>query len=126
MPKKDSLLKDFTKNHPEAEPHEGEVYLPFQLADEFLHFCVENDLAVVGIEGFLPTGKSGKIPQLDMVIDFVRLEKFPKSWKEYCKYCALESRRFFQQLVKEGKILEQCIFNYCVFEKGDWKGSEFT
>lgn len=126
MPNKNSLLNDFSKSHPEAEPHGGEIYLPFRLAEEFLGFCVKNDLAIVGIEGFLPTGKSGKIPQLDMVIDFVRLEKFPKSWQEYCEYCTLESRRFFQQLTKEGKNLEQYIFNYCVFEKEDWKGSEFA
>ncbi len=69
------------------EPGE-EIYLALQTALEFVTTCQENDLAVLGIEGFLYS--EGMIhPQLDMIADYSPElgDDLPRRWKDYRDLC---------------------------------------
>lgn len=71
----------------------GELYLPRASSLEFIQACEENDLAVVGIEGF--RYEDGKLlPQLDLIADYSSTPD--ASWSSYKNACNNSARIFVE------------------------------
>lgn len=79
----------------------GELYIPKQIASDFIDLCENNDLAVIGIEGLIY--EDGKfIPQLDLIADYSSLH--PVSWTSYKGTCNSAARAFIASSKSPGDL----------------------
>ena len=81
----------FEQYHQRGIVQNGELYLRAATAFDFVAQCEENDLAIIGIEGF--TVENGEIrPRLDLIGDFSLIETF--DWRQYRDACIRFAKRF--------------------------------
>ncbi len=72
-----------------------ELYLNKENAVAFIRDCQKNELAVIGVEGFLY--EDGKLfPQLDLIADYSATEAF--SWESYKQTCNSDSEAFVNSI----------------------------
>jgi len=71
-----------------------ELYLPQQVAAEFVSICDENDLAIIGIEAFEKTGDQ-ITPIMDYIADYSRTPA--KSWQQFRRACNSAAEEFVMQ-----------------------------
>jgi hypothetical protein len=68
--------------HDYGQIHGGELYLASTAAHDFVAACQENEIAVVGIEGFKVSGDK-RLPLLDGIADYsarIIHESQTRSW----------------------------------------------
>jgi hypothetical protein len=92
----------------------GELYLQPRHALDFIRACQENNIAVIGIEGFIY--ENGQLaPQLDMIADYSSGNE--TSWNDYKNTRNNSSEHFTRNLLnKKGLIL-----SFVVLSEQEWK-----
>ena len=91
----------------------GELYLPLAAALDFLSACQENDIAVVGIEGFTDAGGK-KTPVLDCIADYSTTTA--DTWLDFCRLCNEASRKFLSMQASDKSM----VFTLVTLTKDEW------
>lgn len=92
----------------------GELYFSLPKAFDFLVECQENDIAVIGIEGFLCNQGMIK-PQLDMIADYSSASA--SGWQEYREMCNQYSQDFLENLTFRNGL----IVSFVVLSEKEWE-----
>ena len=74
-----------------GQMHGGELYLSSAAARDFVAACQENEIAVVGIEGFKVSGGK-RLPLLDRIADYSATSA--DTWQDFCRLCNECSHKF--------------------------------
>jgi len=82
-------------------------------AFDFITSCQENNLAVIGIEGFSYEGKMLK-PQLDMIADYSWANA--RCWIEYRELCNQSAKDFLKHLRHRDRL----VLSFVVLSEADW------
>ena len=94
----------------------GELYLEVPSAFNFLTTCQENNLAVIGIEGFIYHKENGAIEaKMDYIADYSNM-KTP-SWEEYRDLCNQLSEDFLCHLPSKVEL----VVNLVVLSQEEWR-----
>ena len=93
----------------------GELYLDPARALDFVTACNDNDLAIIGIEGFLYE-QGTIVPQLDMIADFSSTKA--SNWQEYRTKCNRDAAAFLQRLTRSDNI----VCSFVVVSQEEWTG----
>jgi hypothetical protein len=88
----ETLIKEFTKR---GKIVDGELLLDIQTAMDFIAACQRDDIAVIGIEGFL-LEPGGLRPQLDMIADYSSRKKSP--WSRFRDLCNRSAAEFLRAI----------------------------
>jgi len=101
MLSKDELLKEYQS---QGIVSSSSLYLDLQTSFDFVNACSQNNLAVVGLEGFVY--QDGKLlPQLDLIAD-CSLDVELLDWSEYREQCNAHALNILQALpVREGLVI---------------------
>ena len=92
----------------------GELYLATPAALKFLTNCEENDLAVIGVEGF--QYHCGKVkPLLDQIADYSSAKA--SRWEEFRDVCNTSCKAFIFGLPQE----EELVVNFTVLSQEEWR-----
>jgi len=98
----EEIFESYRVRSPVATRVGGELYLLLPVAFEFLETCRDNNLAVIGIEGFLYEG--GLIhPQMDLIADFSSPHG-ASSWTVFRESCHEACLRFLALVPKDGLV----------------------
>ena len=91
----------------------GELYLEIPTALKFLTRCDENDLAVIGVEGF--QYRCGKVkPLLDQIADYSSAKA--SRWEEFRDICNQSCKDFIFGLPQE----EGLVVNFIILSQEEW------
>ncbi len=85
----------------------GEIYIPKRKASDFIDLCENNQLAVIGMEGFIYED-SKFIPQLDLIADYSSSEF--GDWISYMETCNSAARAF----IESAKSKDNLFFTFVV------------
>ncbi len=90
------------------------LYLDPQQSLNLVETCNANNIAVVGIEGFIHTG--GKIePRLDLIADFSSLKS--GDWQSYKASCNAAAERF----LRASSQVPNVVFSFVLLAEHQWK-----
>jgi hypothetical protein len=93
-----------------------EYYFPINLAQEFISKCNQNDIAIIGIEGF-EIKNTKIIPHLEKIADFS--SDTNASWFQFKKECNYEARKFVQHYERYRYLY----LNFCLMTSAEWSAS---
>ena len=93
--------------------HGGELYLASAAACDFVAACQENDIAVLGIEGFKVSGGK-KSPLLDCIADYSATSA--DTWQDFCQLCNEYSHKFLAAQPLDQNI----VFNLVTMAEDEW------
>lgn len=106
------LIKEFS---PPGIMRGGEFFLPYPKALAFIDECAKNNLANLGVEGFLLVPEKDQImAKWDMIANFSEPLGKILPWEEKVEYSRLASHAFLKELIAEGKDIEKNVFNFCI------------
>jgi hypothetical protein len=88
----ESLIKEFNKR---GKIVSGELVFNAQTALDFVDACESNDLAVIGVEGFI-LESGGLRPQPNMIADYSSAEK--STWKQFRDLCNRSAKQFLRTI----------------------------
>ncbi|MCZ8049795.1 MAG: hypothetical protein GPI90_20905 [Microcystis aeruginosa K13-05] len=95
----------------------GELYLPISHSLKFLQDCQQNELAIIGIEGFIY--EEGEIsPQLDLIADFSSISA--SDWQNYQNICNSAAKNFLLGVNIKDKSM---VFNFVILSRSEWENS---
>ncbi len=93
----------------------GELYLELPIALDFLATCEENNLAVIGVEGFIYHEEKGSIEaKMDYIADYSDV-KTP-NWEQYRNLCNHLSKDFLGHLPSKAGL----VVNLVVLSEEEW------
>lgn len=95
----------------------GELYLSLPQALNLIADCYQNNLAVIGIEGFI-CEKGMLEPQLNAIADFSTNNA--DNWDSYRDICDRGSRDFLHQL----HSLKELVFTFVILSEKEWISSD--
>ncbi|MBC6421355.1 MAG: hypothetical protein GDA43_08500 [Hormoscilla sp. SP5CHS1] len=95
----------------------GELYLSLPQAFNLIADCYQNNLAVIGIEGFI-CEKGMLEPQLDAIADFSSNNS--DNWDSYRDICYQSSRNFLHQV----HSLKGLVFSFVILSEKEWISSD--
>ncbi|PSN12862.1 hypothetical protein C7293_18390 [filamentous cyanobacterium CCT1] len=90
-----------------------ELYIPSQYAISFVEDCRLQNVAVIGIEGFLITEQQ-IMPLLDEIADFSSIVS--SDWQDYVSQCNAAAKNFIEVSSKDRKRF----FNFVVINQDEW------
>jgi hypothetical protein len=91
----------------------GELYLSLAATLDFISACQENEIAVVGIEGFTDAGRK-KTPLLDCIADYSTIAA--DTWLDFCRLCNEASRKFLSMQTSDKNM----VFTLVPLTKDEW------
>jgi len=92
-----------------------ELYLKVPIALNFLTTCQENNLAIIGVEGFLSNDEEGWIqPIMDYIEDYSDVEAL--NWEAYRNSCHQRARDFLCNLPSRPDL----VINFVVVSQEEW------
>jgi hypothetical protein len=91
----------------------GEIYFKEDSFIKLLELCRQNNIAIIGIEGFEVDGEK-IIPVADLIADYSDADA--NSWEEYIKICNSSAKLFFEQVLKGSSLL----FNFTLQLEDEW------
>ncbi|MBC6476005.1 MAG: hypothetical protein GDA48_26965 [Hormoscilla sp. GM102CHS1] len=94
-----------------------ELYLSLPQAFNLIADCYQNNLAVIGIEGFI-CEKGMLEPQLDTIADFSSNNS--DNWDSYRDICYQSSRDFLHQV----HSLKGLVFSFVILSEKEWISSD--
>jgi hypothetical protein len=91
----------------------GELYLPKSRALDLIAVCQENDLAIIGIEGFIyDAGKF--VPQSDLIADYsTSRASRERDWIEYRDSCNTAAKHFVQSANSRENLYFTFVISSC-------------
>lgn len=92
----------------------NEMYFEPEVAIQFLAACEENNLAVIGIEGFI-FDDPALMPQVDLIADYSASGE--KSWRSFRDSCNRDAAHFLQQLPQRQNL----VLSLTVLSGKEWK-----
>lgn len=96
----------------------GSLYLEIPIALDFLATCEANNLAIIGVEGFLYNDKKDTIqPIMDYIEDYSDIEA--PHWKAYRNLCNQRCRDFLCHLPSKSEF----VVNLVVISQAEWQQS---
>jgi len=96
-----------------GQMHGDELYLSSTAARDFVAACQENEIAVVGIEGFKVSGGK-RLPLLDGIADYSATSA--DTWQDFCRLCNESSHKFLA-----AQPLDQNLaFTLVTLSKDEW------
>ena len=101
MKKLSEIISSYQKYGLTSATNADELILLVDKAIEFLNDCHNNDLAVIGIDGF-EIIKGFIKPRIDIIADFSNLEVH--DWESYKKRCYSSALEFLQHFKEEANI----------------------
>ena len=94
----------------------GELYLEVPIAFNFLEACQENNLASIGIEGFLYDEEQNTIEaKMDYIADYSVLDA--PNWEAYRDLCNRLSKDFLRQLPSRADL----VVNFVAVSREEWE-----
>ena len=90
---------------------ENEFYIPVAEGIDFIITCDDNNLSVIGIEGFIQRGEMIQ-PDLNIIADFS--ENDAGTWDEYREKCNESALEFVKRL-KPDRLL-----NFTLLSESEW------
>ncbi len=96
----------------------GELYLSVPQALNFVADCQLNNLAIIGIEGFLYDRRKIK-PILEAIGDFSSAPK--ANWDSYREICDRAANDFLHQLDRVNKL----VLNFVVLSEQEWASEQY-
>ena len=102
-----------TRFRDRGQIHGGELYLSSTAAHDFVAACQENEIAVVGIEGFRVSGGK-RIPLLDCIADYSATSAH--TWQDFCRLCHEYSHKF----LSAQPLDQNMVFNLVTMSKDEW------
>ncbi|MDP3156562.1 MAG: hypothetical protein Q8N23_28075 [Archangium sp.] len=93
----------------------GERYFDLPTSSDFIEACIENDFAIIGIEGFEMV-EGGIRPRMDLIADFS--ERDALTWSNL-KDRANRSALAFRNAVTDHAVL----LNFTVVNRTEWERS---
>lgn len=92
-----------------------ELYLRAPMALKFVEVCQENELAVIGFEGFFYDDDEETIePLLDQIADFSTVKA--AHWEEFRNLCNTYSKKLIRGLSQK----EGIVVNFTVLSQAEW------
>jgi hypothetical protein len=117
MLSEDEIINQFRKHG--MTRGAGSLYLKVPIAFDFLATCQENNLAIIGVEGFLYTEKTNKImPVMDYIADYSDVEA--ANWEEYRNSCNRLCKDFLGRLPSR----DDFVVNFVLFSREEWEHYE--
>ena len=96
----------------------GSLYLEIPIALDFLATCKANNLAIIGVEGFLYHNQKDTIqPIMDYIEDYSDVEG--PNWKAYRNLCNQRCRDFLCHLPSKAGL----VVNFVVISQAEWQQS---
>ncbi|MBI1928512.1 hypothetical protein HYR99_30250 [Candidatus Poribacteria bacterium] len=93
---------------------DGELYLRVPIALKFVEVCQENELAIIGFEGFYYDDEKETIePLFDQIADFSALKA--SSWEEFRNLC----NKYSKELIRELSPQERIVINFTVLSQAE-------
>jgi hypothetical protein len=90
-----------------------EIYLKIPEALNFIKDCQINELAIIGVEGFLL--RDGQLhPQIDIIVDYSSLNV--SSWQEYVVTCNQST----QGVLSEFRDRQDLVINFVLLAEEQW------
>ena len=102
-----------TRFRDRGQLHGGELYLSSAAARDFVTACQENEMAVVGIEGFRVSGGK-RISLLDCIADYSATSA--DTWQDFYHLCNEYSDKFLAAQPLERNI----VFSLTTIAKDEW------
>jgi hypothetical protein len=100
---------------------DGAPYLEFSRAMELIPTCQENDLAVLGIDGFIADrGERRLSPRGDVILDCSGIQA--ASWKEFRD----KANGFAQEFLCEHKSEVDLVFEFVLWSEGEQMQADGT
>lgn len=84
--------------------HGGEFFVPASAADRYIDTCVQESLAIIGVETFRLEGEKRK-PILEQIADFSSMLTAIEGWGVIVRETAAEAHRFVRQVPTEADVL---------------------
>jgi len=102
-------------NHPEIDSicRGGEMYIRRRSVSKFINLCGQNNIAIVGIEGFNLSGEK-IIPDMNLIADLSCSKG--KIWSDYMQNCNDSTIMFFDQMIAESNL----IFSFTLLSEHEW------
>jgi hypothetical protein len=94
-------------------------YIPYPAALEFLDEAARRNLACLGIEGFTIDGEN-LVAHLGMVGDFSTSEQPYPSWQDLVKTTNKAGHDYFAQMAREGRRLENHVYNFVLVSEQEY------
>jgi hypothetical protein len=95
---------------------DGELYLRVPIALKFVEVCQENELAIIGFEGFFYDDEGRTIePLLDQIADFSTVKA--THWEEFKNLCNKYSKKLIRGLSQK----EGIVVNFTVLSQAEWR-----
>lgn len=83
----------------------GELYVPWSVADRYIDACVQESLAILGVDVFRQEHGGKLRPDLNQIADFSALFTRAAAWEVVVHATASEARRFVEQLSADEAVL---------------------
>jgi hypothetical protein len=99
--------------HDYGQIHGGELYLASTAAHDFVAACQENEIAVVGIEGFKVSGDK-RLPLLDCIADYSATSA--DTWQDFCRLC----NKYSHEFLAAQPLDQHIVFNLVTMSKDEW------
>jgi hypothetical protein len=91
----------------------GERYFDVGVGSDYIDACVENDFAIIGIEGF-DMVNDALAPRMDLIADFSELTA--PTWREFKDHSIRSARAFVNQIHDSSVLL-----NFAVLSRSEWE-----
>ncbi len=92
----------------------GEIYLRWESIAKFTNMCTQNNIAIIGIEGF-KLKEEKIIPDMDLIADFSCSKD--TAWNDYLQGCNESTKLFFDRIVSGSNL----IFCFTLLSEDEWR-----